>query len=410
MPLQTTLSPKPILHPTQKTSRSYALSLFRALLRECSYLPDPASRAYFHIYIISRYRQYNPAPQPSCPPPPRKKRTPEQRVKQITDVAEKGLSILRRANSGELKPLEKVLMFTYGRAGKRRQELLRPLKEPDTPADSTLLEAMTASLAAAKARIPHPVISTKLEALMKSQAQTHTPELTRPRLRVLKPVVPERDAWERPLAQKRADNIKRKWYADVLTRILPPLPESEFLSLKELATGQRKWDGLVERRIRGRAVKRWMLCYRGGWSVKLETEEGEDERFRSGLGKGELVQTSNLQAQFQDRVYTHPARNRREQPHKITARLMRRMWGKVLSQCPLISWDSEKGRWSVEWGNVDVAKKESGRRVMGSGKRDMFEGVDVNGRIVEGVRERGQLIPASMVVEQQGLREADIAI
>ncbi|KAI9792033.1 MAG: hypothetical protein M1835_008087 [Candelina submexicana] len=407
MPLQTTLSPNSLLHPVRE-SRSYALSLFRALLRECSYLPDPSSRVYFRIYILSRYRHYNPKSHPSYTPP--KKGTPKQRIKQNTDVAEKGLSILRRANSGELKPLEKVLMFTYGRAGKRRQELLRPLKEPDTPADSTLLEAMTASLAAAKVSTPHPVISTKLDALMKSQAQTHTPELTRPRLRVLEPVVPEKDVWERPLAQKRADNIKRKWYADMLMRILPPLPESEFSSLKELATGQRKWDGLVERRIRGRAVKRWVLYYRGGWSVKLETEKGKDERFGSGLGEGELVQTSNLQAQVQGRVSTHPARNRREQPHKVTARLMRRMWGKVLSQCPLMSWDSEKGRWSVEWGSVDVAKKESGRRVIRSGKRDMVEGVDVNGRVVEGVRKRGQLISASTVVEQQGLTEADIAI
>lgn len=36
------------------------LHIFRALLRQCTYLPDPAARQYMHRHIVSRFRDYHP--------------------------------------------------------------------------------------------------------------------------------------------------------------------------------------------------------------------------------------------------------------------------------------------------------------------------------------------------------------
>ncbi len=205
----------------------------------------------------------------------------------------------------------------------------------------------------------------------------------------------------------------------MLERILPPLPSSEFSRLKDLVTGTRKCV-FKERRERARDVRRWGQDREGGWCVELLDEGG-------GVGDDKEEETLKISVDLQKMICgnggkpkTHPSRNRKEQPHLITKRLMRRLWGKVLSQCPVMSWDTAKERWRVEWGAVDRAMVEIRGPVVGVGGRGWFEGVDEMGRVEkrgiekkEGIeKEEGKDISEvgfmRLGLERRGLKEVEM--
>jgi len=83
--------------------------LFRAILREATYLPDQQARIYVATHAAARFREYSPGHKPDD--------VLKQRRHSQLDNARKSLSELRRANQGELKPLLKLLHLTYARIG-----------------------------------------------------------------------------------------------------------------------------------------------------------------------------------------------------------------------------------------------------------------------------------------------------
>ncbi|CAF9931033.1 MAG: hypothetical protein ALECFALPRED_004782 [Alectoria fallacina] len=318
--------------------------LFRALLRQCTYLPDPAARQYLHDHIVSRFRDYH--PRSTLPFSSRRHKSAalvQQRLPSLLRTARRGLVFLRRANDGHVRHLGRILAMTYGRIGKRRHQLLKDLKIPDVPVDQAAVEKLSEP---GNQAVPHP--SEKLMALIKSQARRRLSHFSRINTPHLEPEIPEVNSWGRPMPIKRVRNYKRRWYAEALDRIMPPLPEAEWDRLRLRASGQSPWEGPVARR-------KWA----GG-----PDDEGQTHLV------GERVKS--------------PSTGTCSNPHKITSRYMRRLWEKISAQCPLMKPNAaRKSGWDVLWGEVqghDTTHFTLGPR--GGGGYDMFGGVDESGRVL----------------------------
>ena len=320
------------------------LHVFRALLRQCTYLPDPAARQYMHHHIVSRFRDYH--PRSTLSPLSRRHKTAalvQQRLPNLLRTARTGLVFLHRANHGHPRHLGKILSMTYGRIGRRRHQLLKDLKIPDVPVDQAAVEKLSQP---ANQDVPHP--SEQLMVLVKSQAKRLLSQFSRSNSPRPKLEIPEKNSWGRPMPIKRVRNIKRRWYAETLDRIMPPLPEAEWTRLLMRASGQSPWEGPVVRRK---------------WAGTPDDEE------QSHVGR-ERVQGSS--------------RGHCSNPHNITPRYMRRLWAKISAQCPLMRPNSTKNSgWEVLWGDVQgpgTTQFVLGHR--GGYGYDMFEGVDEKGKVV----------------------------
>ena len=311
------------------------LHVFRAILRECTYLPDPTSRTFFHDYVVARFRAY-------CPRPLQDKRqsfkrtfTVLERRPKLLKQAQRGLHMLQRGNHGHPQSLVRVLALTYGRIGPRRHELLKELKIPDSPVGiGALQDALQNNSDPVNQHVPHP--SRQLRALLTSQIQFAPDAFSGKPVRRPDVRIPETNAWGRPLPIKRVRNIKRRWYADVLDRIMPPLPEREWDMLRQLASGEKKFDGAVPRR----------------------GPSGEQ-----GVGLDSYRPLAKL-----------------SRPHVLNARYMRRTWAKTFQQCPTMrSVPHQPSGWDTIWSKspgvpicLDLDTSDS---------NGFFDGVDENGKI-----------------------------
>ncbi|KIW83109.1 hypothetical protein Z517_02353 [Fonsecaea pedrosoi CBS 271.37] len=147
------------------------LHIYRACLRECTYLPLPQCRTYMRKFTIDSFRRWIPRNKG----PEGKSRTarrgggsggggrqqdlPPEKVTRLLHQARKLASILRHANQGYINPLENVLRMTYGRKGPRKYDLLEkflqhpagptskgdqgPLKDREKPNPSTAEAPLT---------------------------------------------------------------------------------------------------------------------------------------------------------------------------------------------------------------------------------------------------------------------------
>ena len=323
------------------------LHVFRALLRQCTYLPDPAARQYMHGHIVSRFRDYQ--PYRTLPLAHRRHRPPalvRQRLPYLLRTARRGLTFLRRANDGHIRHLGRILAMTYGRIGKRRHQLLSNLKIPDVPVDQV---AVKRPLEPANQAVPHP--SKQLMALVKSQAKRKTGPFSRSNISHIEPKIPQENSWGRPMPIRRVRNYKRRWYAETLARIMPPLPKSEWEILLKRGSGQLPWEGPVPRR-------KWT--------------GGPDDEGRTHL-VGEKLKGST--------------RGTCSNPHRITHRYMCRLWAKISATCPLMKPDLlSKSGWEVVWGDFYKPDKTTFTlRSPGGGGYHMFGGVDEKGKIVSQV-------------------------
>ncbi|KAL9628038.1 MAG: hypothetical protein Q9164_007413 [Protoblastenia rupestris] len=316
--------------PAQSPYGTAILHVCRGLLRQCTYLPDAAARKYLHKYIISRFRKTSTHDVSS------------NKSKKASNLktARKALLYLQRANAGHRQQLTKILEITYGRVGKRRHELLEVLK---TPRNTDITQKATDS--------PSPLppkdisdITPQFAALIRSQAKRKATLSSRQPLKQIRPVIPETNAWSRPMPVKRVRNMKKRWYAETLDRTAPPLPMEEWQSLQRLASGEQHWDRPVMRRRR-------------------QAGSGSDE------------DDPGMKTHFTDRGAI-------SRPHAITPRMMRRLWGSILAQCPAMRRkEANVEEWEVLW--ADVQKDRGvGVNVRGEGRMAMFAGVDEKGKIV----------------------------
>lgn len=387
--LQTSLSslslssPSPSLSPPSPSGLK-SLHLLRALLREASYLPDANARTYFRRYIVNRFRAYQ--PQDNASPSlhaqavekyrhgfgrRRHQSIIDERTRLMQRKARKGLNYLRLATSGDFRCLLKILYFTYGRIGTRKYVLLERLLQPDDPTslqEPSPLQKLYYSNerclsffdAPVKKKNTHWAIHisnrySKLSAALNSQYQNGVAlgrELKRNHF-----LTPINNIWERPMPIKRARGNVRRWYAETMTRLLPPLPADEFDDIQQMAKGTKR-PILPKRRS-------------PALDLHLAEEPSEADRF------GKLVHDAL--------ALEKPAKvDQRVAGHTPNLRLMKRLYIALLTVCSKLEWNDDFKKWNAVWGSrlLDLNAQ------LNAGAADLFAGVNTSGKVLKEHLER----------------------
>ncbi len=277
----------------------------------------------------------------------------ERRLVKAESEARNALSVLQRANAGQLNRMRKVFLMAYGRTGKRRHELMRPLleiqsetpsHEPDDHESELHLddvnEVEESGRDVAKANVPPPAskdavlyafgdmvehdlgLSPQLLALVKSQIRAAPESSTRRNPKRIKAVVPALNSWHRPMPKCRVKNMLKQQYATLLERTLPPLPEHEWQRLRGLATGDADLEVTPARR------------------KSVATSVGSSEAGKPQTALEIAVMYGKAPASTFDRP-----------DYVLCARAMRRLYAAIFKQCPLLELDHERNAWKVTWGS-----------------------------------------------------------
>ncbi|KAF2258186.1 hypothetical protein CC78DRAFT_587404 [Lojkania enalia] len=369
-------------------SQLKSIHLLRALLREATYLPDSSARSYFRRYIINRFKAYQPSQNATASKgvqavekyrhrafKRRRVAIINERTREMQRKAHRGLNYFRRANNGELSCLHKVMLFTYGRIGRRKYALLGDLLKPELPSiggqqagglvvepgplqklyysNKRFLSIFDAPTKVSESHISISISNRyrRLKTVVHSQAQEGIALVGL--IKRDKIQAPSKNAWERQMPIKRARNIVRRWYAETMTRLLPPLPNEEWDQLKALAYGEKKWPGPIRRRTP---------------AIEPNPEPHQNHDYWSAVVHEGLSTPKPSKA---DRP------TGKERPHNITPRLMRRLYGKILGLSCKLEWHDQKGKWSARWGS----DREASHIVYGGPVNDiLFAGVDAKGR------------------------------
>lgn len=260
--------------------------LLRALLREATYLPDPAARSYYRSHILYSFRKHN-RNQPVSPrraaireyeeviglqPPESKERRAQtsdvfskERLADGKDLnvrlflrARDGLRLLARANLGHERPLMKVLMSTYGRIGRRKWQLLQPYTLLEAPTDADEVRRQLTSdnrLSAADQLIQ---LTPQLKALVNNQIASKLPE-KRSAIKQ-EPDIDQLNSWQKKLSAKRRKNVILEWRRNLESKLLPPLPDAEARRLRDRQWRGNSWSG-VSRETKHAHVALRLLAY-----------------------------------------------------------------------------------------------------------------------------------------------------
>ncbi|KAI5301292.1 hypothetical protein KEM55_006095 [Ascosphaera atra] len=320
--------------------------VYRALLREASYLPDPIARRYMRSYILDAYHYHYPRLVSDRDSAPQSQVSLEKQARQF-------LSVLKRANEGYLKPLEKVLLLSYGRTGRRRYELLEPYfgaAYPDKPKDRRD--------AGPPRRCPKTWSpSESLLALISSQALNPKVKEAKvvPVIRETKP--PGKKAYRsgRPILPLK---LMQKWYESMLDRVLPPLPGDEWNVLHGLIVGTEPWTR-PERRKR---VNANVEATGGEQPLPLAEDAPDENAIALGTKYLEDVELNTLSPEF---LVFGPEKGQtfrpyiRGRPHNLRRRVMAKLWDRVIEQVPRLEYNAEataeaKAGWIVRWGRPAV--------------------------------------------------------
>lgn len=219
-----------VSEPLQLARPTKPLHLYRHLLRESSYLP-PYARPFFDGRIKTRFRNHSHSVDISTP------------VKQ----AYHALRYFRAALLGDRDRMRRLLHMAFGRVGERRRMLLNQLVMPDAPASTDSLEEyMKEALAKLQLdREPDWLDKWNLDTLMifaRSQARQSFNESPRANLQNkqldMSQVTKGTSIWGKPIVAKLARSRLRRAWAAVATRILPPIPMSEWELLRDLSFGR----------------------------------------------------------------------------------------------------------------------------------------------------------------------------
>ena len=195
---------------------------------------------------------------------------------------------------------------------------MKHLMRPEAPQNHKDVAELKAPRVYTKGWKPPPVI----EALLRSQAKQadllENSTRAHRRLRTT-PKIPQTNILGKPLSPRRFKNMTKRWYADVVDRLLPPLPEVEWNELHLFATGKATWNGPVPRRK--------ML-------------HNEDE------GLADVTGRSLLERPVKGHTFRPYVGG---SPHKVTPRFMRKMWRSILEQVPRKVWKADDPAWSFQW-------------------------------------------------------------
>ena len=316
---------------------TFARHVLRTILRECSYLPDPFTADYIRKHALSRFRtnEY------------KAWKNRDQFASQDTSrrkEARSAISTLQRANEGQRRCMLRVLNTAYGRTGKRRHELIKPLlyvEGQDEILSANSNDDGDASAAvrlnesdAANARLTPTTpldLTPQLRALLSSQIRTKPPSTVRTTLRSIEPSMPELNSWLRPMPQNRIRNARKKHYAMLLDRVQAPLPAEEWERLRDLAMGKLP----AIRPARRRKIAR---------SSVYDADAVDDlSREKNALELMTRYGRVPRKALLDDAL---PIIER----GRDGERWMQRLYAEVFCQCPRMDWNGATSDWEVTWG------------------------------------------------------------
>jgi len=326
--------------------------IYRRILRAITYLPDSSARTYAHNEVVQRFRRH------------RLKTTPEHIVLNRVKRARQSTRCLERATHGSSEDLQKVLMHTYGRAGARRRELIKDLLRPDEsvlPKDDTALQKLIE-----KPGVEPPIdqkLNPKVAAFIASQRANQPKQSDKPKIRQLEK--PKKTIWDREPVTKLQNSRWLKWWAQVLDKLLPPVPQHEWDRLRDLALGRIPLDEFPKRRSKPMEKNEQQedMAYRY-LQLKLRSEAVKLDGAIFDPGRGLEVKTKTEEEIL---IESHNA---------LVPRARRRLYGHVWSLTPTMSQDEATKRWTVIWG--------TGKSLIAAGifnqasARDMelFEGIE----------------------------------
>ena len=336
---------------------------YRALLRAATYLPDSAARTYIHNYTVSRFRDVAKRIRSAKGEEAERlvaRYHSKDRVRKVWQASRQ----LERAGQGSAADLRTVFYLTYGRSGKRRRELVQQLLERDEaelPVDQAALEALIQKRSEEVDNELHRhKDNLQLKALVRSQ-KFHQPLGTRiTKLKSLSPVIPESNIWGRPLPLKLQASIKRKYWADTLERLLPPLPLYEWIRLRDLASGAVPLDHPPKRRSKpaqgapDTAILEYFTTPTNRHTSEFEAIElGEDD-----------IPTSLEKKRHTKGINT------------MTPRFMRRLYAMIWSMTPTMSQDEATKIWTTKWGGSRSAALTGQVTAPSAIDVELFDGAD----------------------------------
>lgn len=251
------------------------IHLYRALLREASYLPLAPCRKYIHDFIKQSFHRHHHAPKddgqqlryptlnailPATHKFSNGKILTLQRQTALLKRGRQFHSLLVRANQGDMKRFEKILRMAYGRVGRRRYELLHEFNSPVPlrPGNKAPPPEYCAPEPREAKRSPHWKPPNQMEALILSQAreQALMPRNKTPKIKEERSsIVTETDIWGKPLSVRRKANQLHKWYLQNTRAVLPPLPAREYAELLAMVTGDTAFPAIPTRRPVGTTTK-----------------------------------------------------------------------------------------------------------------------------------------------------------
>ncbi|KAK6512779.1 hypothetical protein TWF506_008946 [Arthrobotrys conoides] len=196
--------------PVEFTKSQQAIYLLRKLYRETSCLFDEVGRQQIKNRIRERYRE--------C-----REVTDEQRRTKYLKDARRVLSTLTRANNGDKWRTLNVLEHAYGRRGKIKHQILKPLLKEVVP---------EAPIIPNRVRSATPGTTPRLSALLRG-AVGRT-------IKAIEPEIPEFSVSGKPFSLSRTANMKWRHRSMILKRIVPPLEPIDFERLEMLVMGWRK--------------------------------------------------------------------------------------------------------------------------------------------------------------------------
>ena len=331
---------------------------YRALLRATTYLPDSAARTYIHNYAVHRFRSVAHKIHSKNGDSAKElvaRYHDREKIRKVWQASRQ----LERAAQGNVTDLQKVLYLTYGRVGKRRRELVQQLLEPEEdefPKDQAALEALIQKPPEREQCRHHD--NKKLQAFIKSQRFNHPIERSKAKLKVLAPKIPETNVWGRPVPLKLQASIKRRYWADTLERILPPVPRHEWDRLRDLATGAIPIDDPPPRRSRPLEVPpeikllEYFTLPTNRHNLDIEGIEVEEDSVSMSLEKNP---------------------NTRGLKH-LTPRFMRRLYATIWSMTPTMSQDEITKIWTTKWGGARSAAHTGQITAPSAKDMELFEG------------------------------------
>jgi len=326
---------------------------YRAFLRAASYLPDANARTYIHDYIVHRFNPFNPLKLDPAKwgTDEFRNKIPVERTEERLKKAQKALRSLQRASDGNPTDLKKVLMHAYGRAGKRRRELISDLLRPgeeEAPEDDSALQHLIQDQITNKWNHPGdntssgnrnakpvPYTSEKFETFLKSQKQA-VMELSsgKKKLRTIRPKIPPKNIWGRSMPLKRQKNMRKKWLLNTMSMVLPPLPAHEWNRLREITSGVVSVNFPPRRKRLGLA---------------MESDDKFDSLIRHFITPARANTSTALEPK-QDGTLCVKKQETKDGPRVEYKRSMRRIYGTIWNLSSLMTQNADSKQWNITWG------------------------------------------------------------